>query len=89
MKNLNTESVVRSMRTIAGTYHVLRDIQYEQELRKEDLTVADYEECKRLMSLLGAPGNKAETIYEKAAAFFKRHGFNVMENGGIGYQITV
>ena len=73
---------------IARTYDALVAIYDDADLRKEDLSLTDYQECKRLMPLLGAPGNVADTIYDKAAGFFKKHGYTVKERG-IVLQITI
>ncbi len=73
---------------ITRTYHDLVDIYDDADLRKAGLSYTDYQECKRLMPLLGAPGNVADTIYDKAAGFFKKHGYIVKERG-IVLQITI
>ena len=72
---------------ITGAFYALRAIDDDAALKKADLSVTDYWECRRLMPLLGAFDNSEVTIYEKAAAFFKRYGYKV-ENEGIGFRIS-
>ena len=81
-------SFTDKVNTITRSYSDLVAIDDDKALRKADLTLTDYEECKRLMPNLGKPGDKAETIYEKAAGFFKRHGY-IVEPKGIGYSISI
>ncbi len=95
MKKLHKEggklskNTVEKMRIITRTWDDLRNILDDFDLKKSELSYSDYTECKRLMSLLGAPGNIECTIYEKAAAFFEKHGYMVMDDNGIGYRITI
>lgn len=81
--------IAEKMQIITKTWDDLRNILDDADLRKSGLSYSDYTECKRLMSLLGAPGNIECTIYEKAADFFEKHGFMVFEENGIGYRITI
>ncbi|WP_026653534.1 hypothetical protein [Butyrivibrio proteoclasticus] len=76
---------------IAKSYHDFCDMQYEADLRKAGLSLTDWKEIKRLIPLLGSIGNMEYTIYEKAAKWFKDHGFIVVDadNDKIGYRITI
>ncbi len=73
---------------IARTYHDLVDLYDDADLRREGLSLTDYWEIRRLMPLLGEPGKVADTIYDKAAGYFKKHGYTVTEEG-IGFNITI
>lgn len=81
-------SVASKCSKISRTYSDLVGIYDDADLKKEGLSLTDYQECKRLMALLGAPGNVADTIYDKAAGFFKKHGYTVTQKG-IVLQITI
>ena len=80
--------LVNKLNTITRTYSDLIEIYDDADLKKSGLTLSDYQECKRLMPMLGKPGDVAETIYEKAADFFLKHGYNV-EKEGIGFSISI
>ena len=73
---------------ITSAYEALRAIYDDADLRKAKLSVTDYWECRRLMPLLGAIGNSEETVYSKAAAFFKSFGYTV-EECGLGFKISI
>ncbi len=76
------------LRCIAKAFTDLYDIREDSDLEKADLSLSDYRECERLMPLIGAPGKTADTICEKAAGFFKEHGFKV-QTSGIGFSISI
>ena len=76
------------LRCISKAFTDLYDMREDSDLEKAGLSLSDYWECKRLMPLLGAPGKTADTIYGKAADFFKEHGFKVTEQG-VGFTITI
>ena len=79
--------VADKLRNITNAFSGLYNILDDADLRKAGLSLYDYRECERLMKMLGAPGNSADTICEKAAGYFKKHGFTITEKG-IGYTIT-
>ncbi len=76
------------LRCIAKAFTDLYDMREDGDLEKANISLSDYWECERLMPLLGAPGKDADTICERAATFFKEHGFKVTESG-IGFNITI
>ena len=79
--------MTRAMNRITKVYSAIREIYDDCDLAKSGLSYTDYHEAKRVMSLVGAPGNVAETIYGNVAAFFEKYGFTVTPKG-IGYEIT-
>ena len=80
--------IADKLKIITRAWSDLYNMLDDADLKKAGLSLSDYSECKRLIALLGAPGNKAETVIEKAAGYFEKHGYTVTESG-IGYQITV
>ncbi len=89
MNKSSCENIANKLSVITRTWDDLRNILDDEDLRKAGLSLTDYTECRRLMPLLGAPGNIECTIYEKAAEFFEKHGYLVMDETGIGYRITI
>ena len=81
-------STAAKCRVISRAYSDLVAIYDEKDLEKEELSITDCIECKRLMALLGAPEKVADTIYDRAAGFFKKHGYTVSEKG-IAFEITI
>jgi len=73
---------------ISKAFTDLYDMREDSDLEKADLSLSDFRECQRLMPLLGRPGKTADTICEKAANFFKEHGFKV-QTSGIGFSISI
>ena len=80
--------VADKMRSITKAFSELYNMLDDADLRKAGLSLSDYRECERLMPLLGAPGNSAETICEKAAGVFKKHGYTITDTT-IGFKITI
>ncbi len=80
--------MAKKLEVITRTFSALYNILDDADLSKAGLSLSDYRECRRLMPLLGAPGSRAETIIEKAADFFKEHGYTVV-SCGIGFAISI
>ncbi len=80
--------MAEKLRRITSAWGELNCIDDDEALQRSGLSMSDYRECERLMPLLGSPGCIAYTIYEKAAGFFKKHGYNV-NISGTGYMITI
>ena len=82
-------SVGSILRKISRAYSDLNNIYDDTDLKKNNLSLSDYEEAKRVLQLVGAPGNKAETLIENVAKFYEKHDFGVKENeNGNGFVIS-
>ena len=77
---------IEAMRAITKAYNILRSIDDDKALRKNHLTLTDYQAAKDIFSELSTPGTKAYTFMDNVAKFYKAAGFNVALKG-VNYQI--
>ena len=77
------------MNTFTTAYDVLMSIDDDKALRKEKLTLYDYNTVYYIMSKLSGITDKTmETPTESVAAWFTKYGFNVKPKG-IGWEISI
>ena len=70
-----------AFKAITTAYTRLRDIESDKDLKKECLSLADYNAAKDIFSELSTPGNAAETFIKSIADFYSRAGFIVQPHG--------
>lgn len=75
-------------RTISRTFEKLHYMQDDDELRREGLTLSDYNAALDIFSEVSKPGTSATTIILHVAEFFRRYGYAV-QPAGIGYKISI
>ena len=83
-------NIAKRIKTFESLYHPLtHDIESVNDLKKIGLTITEYYHAIDILKeLSGIKGNlAAETIMEKVANLFRKHGFTVKEKG-IGWSIS-
>lgn len=74
-------------RAISKAYTTLRNIESAADLKKERLTLAEYDAARDLFGELSTPRSSAKTFIKSVADFYSRAGFTVFEFGN-HYTIT-
>ena len=77
---------IEAMRAITKAYTILRSIDDDKALRKNNLTLTDYQAAKDIFSELSTPGAAAYTFMDGVAKLYEKAGFNVALKG-VNYQI--
>lgn len=76
-----------AIRAITTAFCTLDGISHENELKKHNLSLSDYNAARDIFRDLSTPGSTAKTLYKSVAEFYARAGFTVTESG-ISYTIT-
>ena len=76
-----------AIRAITKAFTTIRNIETAEDLKREKLSLADYNAARDIFGELSTPGSTAETILENVAELYKRCGFSV-KPGTVNYTIT-
>lgn len=76
-----------AIHAIAKAHHFLQDIENDNDLKRERLTVAEYHAARDIFPELSTPGNSAQTFIKSVAEFYARAGFTV-KPGTVNFTIT-
>ena len=76
-----------AMRAITKAFTTINEIESDADLKKQNLTLSDYNAARDLFPSLSTPGTTAHTIIKNVADLYSRAGFTVFESGN-HYTIT-
>jgi len=78
----------QKIRIISRAYTDLRDIENDADLKKQELTLAEYHAAREVFNQVSRPDTKTETVLSGVAEYFKRHGYTVTA-GTVNYTIAI
>ena len=79
--------ITTACKAITKAYSTLNDIENDNDLKRERLTVAEYHAACDIFPELSTPGNSAQTFIKSVAEFYARAGFTV-KPGTVNFTIT-